>query len=310
VPSPLATPGTFLGRLFVSLLVGALTRLSRWRVEGLARAIADLAWILRVRRKVTLDNLRHAFPELPEVERRRIARGAYRNMALAAFESLIPTVHPERRVVWENRELLDRALAEGRGVLVATAHFGGWELLGTALARQGLPLHAVVRPLRGALNEQLVRARVESGLRLIAARGAIRGMIRALAEGGVVCMLIDQVMPLHRGVFVPFFGRPASTSPGLSAAARRTGAPVLVAVSIRDRDALRVHLEGPFPVRHSDDIDADIRAHTAEITAAIERLIRQHPEQWLWLHRRWKVQPPPGLQRGGSKLQPQPEPEL
>jgi KDO2-lipid IV(A) lauroyltransferase len=168
----------------------------------------------------------------------------------------------------------------------------------------------VVRPLRGALNEQIVRARLESGLRLIAARGAIRGMLRALSEGGVVCMLVDQVMPLHKGVFVPFFGRPASTSPGLSAAARRTGAPVLVGVSIRDHDVLRIHLEGPFPVPHTDDIDADIRAHTAEITAAIEQLIRRHPEQWLWLHRRWKVRPPPARHRLASDLQPQPEPEL
>ena len=276
----------------------------------LARAMGDLAWLLRIRRKVALDNLRHAFPELPEAERRRIARRAYRNMALAAFESLVPPAHTERRLVWDNRELLERAAAEGRGVLIATAHFGSWELLGTALARQGLPLHAVVRPLRGALNEQIVRARLESGLRLIAARGAIRGMLRALSEGGVVCMLVDQVMPLHKGVFVPFFGRPASTSPGLSAAARRTGAPVLVGVSIRDRDVLRIHLEGPFPVPHTDDIDADIRAHTAEITAAIEQLIRRHPEQWLWLHRRWKVRPPPARHRLVSDLQPEPEPEL
>jgi KDO2-lipid IV(A) lauroyltransferase len=296
VPPPLASSGTFLGRFLVSLLVGALARLSRRQVEMLARAIGDLSWLLRIRRAVTLDNLRHAFPELPEAERRRIARGAYRNMALAALESLTAPAQergaPDRRLVWKNRELLERAAGEGRGVLVATAHIGSWELLGTALAREGLPLHAVVRPLRGALNQRIVRARLDSGLRLIPARGAIRGMLRALAEGGVVCMLIDQVMPLEKGVFVPFFGRPASTSPGLSAAARRTGAPVFVAVSIRHGDSLH------------------IRAHTAEITAALERLIRQHPEQWLWLHRRWKVQPPPARAPAGSDVQSQPEPEL
>ncbi|HZA50168.1 MAG TPA: lysophospholipid acyltransferase family protein, partial [Myxococcaceae bacterium] len=234
----------------------------------------------------------------------------YRNMALAAFESVIPPIAADRRLVWENGELLERAAAQGKGVLVATAHFGSWELLGTALARQGLPLHAVVRPLRGALNEWIVQARLESGLRLIPSRGAIRGMLRALSDGGVVCMLLDQVMPLGKGVFVPFFGRPASTSPGLSAAARRTGVPVMVAASIRDGDVLRIHVEGPFPVPHTDDVDADIRAHTAEITAALERLIRQHPEQWLWLHRRWKVQPPPAREQAVSDVQAQPEPEL
>jgi KDO2-lipid IV(A) lauroyltransferase len=289
VPSPLVSPGGLLGRSFASLVVSVLARLSRRQIGVLARLIGDVAWGLRIRRRVALDNLRQAFPELPEAERRRIARGAYRNMALAALEAFTAL---DGLLVWDNRELLERAAGEGKGVLVATAHFGSWELLGSALARQGLPLHAVVRPLGGALNQRIVRARLEGGLRLISSRGAIRGMLRALAEGGVVCMLIDQVMPVEKGVFVPFFGRPASTSPGLSAAARRTGAPVLVGASIREGDSLRIHLEGPFPMRLTDDVDADIRAHTAELTAALERLIRRHPEQWLWLHRRWKVQPP------------------
>jgi KDO2-lipid IV(A) lauroyltransferase len=277
-------------------VVAAVARLSRRHLRALARFIGRLAWMLGIRRRVALDNLRYAFPELPEPERRRIARGAFENMALTALESLTATAHPDWAldgfVQWENRELFQRAHQEGKGVLVATAHLGSWELLGSVLARQGMPLHAVVRPLRGAVNELIVRSRLESGLGLIAARGALRGMLRALSRGGVVCMLLDQVMPANKGVFVPFFGRPASTTPGLSAAARRTGAPVLVAASIREGDALRLHLEGPFPVPQTGDVEADIRAHTADVTAAIERLIRRHPEQWLWLHRRWKVQPP------------------
>jgi Kdo2-lipid IVA lauroyltransferase/acyltransferase len=298
VHRPLVSPAGPLPRLFAWLTVGTLSRLSRRHIRALARLIGRLAWILGIRRRVALENLRYAFPELPEPERRRIARGAYENMALTALESLTATAQPEDAldgiVQWENRELFERSHAEGKGVLVATAHLGNWELLGSVLARQGLPLHAVVRPLRGAVNERIVRSRLQSGLRLIAARGAIRGMLRALSGGGVVCMLLDQVMPADKGVFVPFFGRPASTTPGLSVAARRTGAPVLVAASIREGDALRLHLEGPFPVPQTGDVEADIRAHTAEVTAAIERLIRRHPEQWLWLHRRWKVRPPPG----------------
>lgn len=295
VQSALVSPGRSLGGVFASLVVRLLARLSRRGVHFLARIVGGLAWGLHIRRRVALENLRLAFPELPEPERRRIARGAYHNMALAALESFTATAQAasalDRLIVWENRELFDRAAAEGKGVLIATAHFGSWELLGSVLARQGLPLYAVVRPLRGALNQEIVRARLESGLRLIGARGAIRGMLRALSAGGVVCMLLDQVMPAKRGVFVPFFGRPASTSPGLALAARRTGAPVLVAASIRDGDALRLRVEGPFPAPRTVDVDADIQAHTAELTAALERLIRRHPEQWLWLHRRWKVQP-------------------
>jgi Kdo2-lipid IVA lauroyltransferase/acyltransferase len=294
-PRPLVAPAGPVARWFAGALVGFVARMSRPTLRWWARFVGGLAWTLRIRRAVTLDNLRHAFPELAESERRRIARGAYENMALAALESFTAAGRPasevDGMVRFANPELLDRAIADGKGVLVATAHLGSWELLGSVMARRGVRLHAVVRPLRGALNERIVRSRQESGLQLIAARGALRGILRAIGKGEVVVMLLDQVMPADQGVFVPFFGRPASTSPGLSAAARRTGAPVLFGVGVREGDGIVVHLEGPFPVSHSEDAEADLRAHVAAITAALERWIRRYPDQWLWLHRRWKVQP-------------------
>ncbi|HVE87208.1 MAG TPA: lysophospholipid acyltransferase family protein [Myxococcales bacterium] len=125
------------------------------------------------------------------------------------------------------------------------------------------------------------------------ARGAIRGAVRALRQGAAVAMLVDQVLPAPSAVFVPFFGRLAATSPALSAAAMRSGAPVFAVSATRDGAALRVLIEGPIPVPDTGDRHADMVAHTAAVTAAIERFIRRAPDQWLWLHRRWKVPPPP-----------------
>jgi len=244
---------------------------------------------------VTLDNLRHAFPELGERERRRIARGAYLNMAYAVMEGLTsPRLSDEgvaKAVVTNNWGPVQAAIDAGKGILVASGHFGGWELLGEVLARRGVRLHAVIRSLRGALNAQIIHSRRKSGMRLISPRGAVLSSVRALRRGDMVAMLIDQVLPADRGVFVPFFGRPACTTPALSMAAVSSGAPVFVLMSIREKDHLRLFVEGPIPVPNTGDRKADIFELTATLTRIIEGYIRRYPDQWLWLHRRWKVQP-------------------
>jgi KDO2-lipid IV(A) lauroyltransferase len=291
----LITPGGPLSTFFATLAVGVLRAMPRPLLLALARGAGRLAMALGIRRKVTLDNLAHAFPEKPERERRRIAAGAYANVAMAAVEGLVSARGPDlaREVTVENYDVFQRALSQGRGVLLAMAHLGSWEMLGELMARRGLPLHAVVRPLKGALNAVLMKARTDAGLQLIPARGAIRGALRALQQGGVVVMLVDQVLPDPSAVFVPFFGRLAATSAAFSAAAMRSGAPAFAASALRDGGAIRCRIEGPFPVPDTGDRHRDLTAHTATITATIEGFIRRAPEQWLWLHRRWKVPPPP-----------------
>jgi len=296
VSRPLITPGGTLATWSATLAVGLLRRLPRPVLLGCARGAGRLAMALGIRRAVTLDNLAHAFPEKSAQERRAIAAGAYANMAMAAVEGLVSARGPElsRDLTIQNYDVFAAELARGRGVLLAMAHLGSWELLGEVMAQRGLPIHAVVRPLKGALNTALMRARVDSGLKLIPARGAIRGAVKALRQGAVVAMLVDQVLPDPSAVFVPFFGRLAATSPALSAAAQRTGAPVFAVSATRDGAGLRVVIEGPIPVPDTGDRHQDLVAHTAAVTAAIERFIRGAPDQWLWLHRRWKVVPPPG----------------
>ena len=282
-------------------VVRAVLALFSWvpaRVRSfLAVGVGRFAFAVGIRRAVTLDNLRHAFPERSEAERRQIARGAYGNMARVIHEALfaleLSPAQRERAIQFDNYEVLERALAGGKGVLIATAHFGNWELMGEVMAQRGLRLNAVVRPLRGALNAELMRRRVESGLGLIAPRGAILETVRRLAKNEVVSLLVDQSLPSKSALFVPFFGRLAATAPALSMAALRSGAPVLVAMGVRTAEGIRVHFEGPFPVSRTGDRDGDLLLHTATITAVIERVIRAHPDQWLWLHRRWKRVPPP-----------------
>ncbi len=293
------------GRFFAALVVRSLSALSRPALGRLASFVGGLAWTLGIRRKLTLENLRLAMPELDEAERRRIAKGAYRNMALAALESLVSeSVSNEemsKLVGMQNWEVMEKARAEGKGVLLVTMHFGSWEVLGDALCRRGLPLHAVVRPLDGAINARIVQSRLSAGMKLIAPRGAVNASVKALGEGGVVAMLVDQVIAAKHGVFVPFFGRLASTNPAVALVARRSGAPVVVGVSVRDGVGLQIHFEGPFPVPDTGDPAEDLRLHTEQLTGVLEKWIRRYPDQWLWLHRRWKVQPPAELSAGKER---------
>lgn len=293
---PLISQAGPFSRGLARLLVAALGALPASARDAIARGLGRLAYALGIRRRVTLDNLAHAFPELSEAERRRLARGAYVNMARVVLEGFSSNTLDEKALAEslevENWPELQAQLGHGRGVLVATAHFGSWELLGEVIARRGLALNAVVRPLKGALNAVLMERRVQSGLKLIAPRGAVPETVKALHRGEVVAMLVDQVLTSKRGIFVPFFGRPAATSPGFGWAALRSGAPVFVAMGAREGRKLRLMLEGPIEVPRSGDLDRDVEALTAAVTARIEAVIRRYPDQWLWLHRRWKVQPP------------------
>jgi KDO2-lipid IV(A) lauroyltransferase len=271
----------------------ALIRVLPFR-RALARGLGALAYALGIRRGVTFDNLRRAYPEKNETERAAIARGAYRSLGLAALEAVTSDQirDLDKAVVVDDWGVLGQALEKG-GVLVASAHLGSWEMFAEVMARKRIKLSAVVRPLEGAFNARVVDGRTQSGLELILQRGALGNMIKAVRRGRCVVQLIDQSLPAEAGVFVPFFGRPTITTPALSLAAMRTKAPVFVAVTVREKDHLRMLFEGPVPVPDTGDRRADITAHTAQLSAILERYVRQYPDQWLWLHRRWKVQPPP-----------------
>lgn len=280
-------------------------RMSPRARQALASWVASLAWALGVRRRVTLDNLRRALPSLGEAERRQVAKGAYRTMALAALEAVTSDLLSDEEVArvvgaveWRG---LDVLFASRAPVLIASAHLGSWELFAEVMARRGAALSAVARPLSGAFNEWIVRNRQAAGMEIILQRGALVGMLGALARGRAVVQLIDQALPSTSALWVPFFGQLASTTPALSIAALRTGVPVYVVVAVRQPSGLQVFVEGPFPVDKGLPRAEALEEHTARLTRVIEDFVRRYPEQWLWLHRRWKGCPPGGRADGEAQ---------
>lgn len=290
-------PPSLPATLAVRAMVRALAAIGHGGRAGAASMVGRLAHGLGIRRKVTEDNLRQAYPDWSAGEISRVAREAYVNMARAVLDSITsPELSDEEALTMlldgPGAEAFFEAARSGKGAILATAHFGSWELLGDLLLRRGVPLSAVVRPLSGALNGRIVEARLRSGMQLIHPRGAIASVCRAIEEGRVIAILSDQVVPAEKGVFVPFFGRLASTAPALAVAAVRTGAPVFVGCAHRVDHRLSFSSLPPLYAPDTGDERADVATLLTQVTAGLEQHIRAHPEQWLWLHRRWKVAPP------------------
>jgi KDO2-lipid IV(A) lauroyltransferase len=216
----------------------------------------------------------------------------------------IPSITAEslpRYVDWRGGDARVRELlAEGRGVILATGHVGNWEMAGAAFALAGLSEGAVARPLDNPLLDRYVNAvRARSGQRIFAKFGALRSVLGVLRSGRGFGILVDQDAG-QRGVFVPFFGQPASTIPTAADVALRTGAPIVVVSLQRAGQPMRFVANVSEPIRA--DVDADPGSERLRLLAAVnaelESQIRRAPAQWLWLHRRWKTRPrdeaPPG----------------
>jgi KDO2-lipid IV(A) lauroyltransferase len=193
------------------------------------------------------------------------------------------------RVSIEGLSHFESADALGRGMLLLTAHYGNWELLAASHALARFPLSVVMRPLDSTAFESILeRFRLRSGVELITKRRALTDIVDALRRRRMVGILLDQNASRREGVFVPFFGVPASTSKGMALIALRTGAPVLPVFIRRRPDGRHVVYAGaPVPVPS----DGDVVAFTRAFNEAIEAAIRRAPEQWFWLHRRWKTRP-------------------
>lgn len=259
------------------------------------RRLGDaLWWLLPRRRRVTLDNLMRSFGgERSPAELRRLGRRSFQHVGMNLIEAcryyLRPTDVMLSRVRLEGDEHLRTAVAQGRGVLILTAHYGNWELLAAAHGLSGLPLSIVIRPLDHPLLDELAaRFRRRSGAELIIKRQAVREVLQALRRQRMVGILLDQNATREEGVFVPFFGVLASTSKGLAVLALRTGAPVVPVVLRRDPDGRHcMDVGAPIP----PPPDRDVATYTARFNQVLEATIRRAPEQWLWMHARWRTRP-------------------
>jgi len=286
----------FLGAMAVVLPVGSLPEPLAF---ALGRLLGRLWYALDARhRAIALENLARAFgSRTTAAEREALARNHFVHLGYTFVETCrlrgLTWARLGQVVQVEGLEHLARARERGRGVMVVTAHFGSWEVLGRAAPLLGEAIAFVARPLDNPLLEAWIAGiRTAGGNQIIQKRHAIRRVVERLRGGGTVAMLIDQNVAREHGVFVDFFGVPACTTTAATLAARRAGAALLPAVCPRrspGRFTVRIGKEIPVAVTH--DRRRDILATTAEATAALEAFIREHPEQWFWVHRRWKTQP-------------------
>ncbi len=282
---------------FVLKTLGHLPR--SWAL-AVGEGMGLLAYYLRSRwRKVGHRNLALVFPTLSPRERRCLLKRSFRNLGRLLGEfSRFPHLTPETiraLVTYEGLEHYERARAQGRGVLILTAHFGAWELSAFAHALYGYPMAVLVRPLDNPRLDRLIEAyRTLSGNRLIPKREAARHILRALRRGETIGILMDLNTQPHEGLFCDFFGRPACTSPLIARLALRTEAPVVPGFLIWD-ERTRIHIlhfDPPVPLIRTGDLERDAQLNTEQFNRILESFIRRYPDHWLWIHKRWHTRPP------------------
>ncbi|MGI9103607.1 MAG: lysophospholipid acyltransferase family protein [Terriglobales bacterium] len=278
-------------------LVGLLPRpLSR----ALAILIAGAVYHLHRRlRRVGLRNLELAFPEMPLRQRRKILRGVYVSLGRQLGEFCrFPSYTRENAAqvaLYEGFENYDTAHRRGKGVLFLTAHLGGWEIGSFVHSLHGHPLRIVVRALDNPyLNALVERYRTLHGNSTFDKQDFARGLLSAMKAGETVGLLMDQNMTPPAGVFVNFFGVPACTASGIARVALRTEAAVVPAFTIWDSvlRKYRITFAPALNLEKTGDDEGDVIAATQQFNNVLEEYVRRYPDQWLWVHRRWKTRPP------------------
>lgn len=283
----------------VRVLVGLLGSMPRGIARSVGAGVGWLAYRLLARlRRTGEHNLQLAFPDRSEPWRVDVLRKTYRNLGwqLAEFCQM-PRYTRENTQQWISYEGFEHfavAEREGRGVMIVTGHLGAWELSSFYHSLMGHPMSMVIRRLDNPLVDAFVnRIRCLHGNRVLHKDDFARGLLAAMREGGAVGILMDTNMTPPQGVFVPFFGIQACTASGLVRVAAKTGAAVVPGCLLWHEDTRKyvLHFFPRIPLQQTRNTDHDAVENTARCTAAIEQIIRAYPDQWLWLHRRWKTRP-------------------
>ena len=273
--------------------------LPRSRSRAFAIFLSQVVYLLHVRlRHVGMRNLAMVFPEKSEAERTRILRGVFRSLGrelaeLCQFPRYTPE-NVEQVVIYDGLENYERAYARKKGVLFLTAHFGGWELSAFVHSLHGHWLHVVMRPMDNPyLDRRLQSYRTMHGNKVVPKDDFVRGLLAAMKAGETVGILMDTNMTPPQGIFVDFFGIPACTASGLARIALRTDAAVVPGFTIWDESLgkYRLRFDPALELVRTGDLEADIVANTQKYTKVIEDYVRRYPDQWLWVHRRWKTRP-------------------
>ena len=286
--------------LILNAITGGLGRLSRPAALRLGRG---LGWIygsvIRYRRSEAVTALHRSLPERSENERRRILDAMYRNFAINYIEVLRLAGGAgddlSQLITIEGQEIVQGVLRRGKGALMLTAHLGNFDLLAIFTAQRGYPLTIISKEIKNpAVNRLWMRLRERYGVKIVLSHDSMRGCFKALKGGGLLGFILDQNRPHDQGVFVTFFGWPACTTPGLAFISAVTQTPVVPVFIHRTSDGrhhLRVLPAIEPPAARGED---DLRRATQQYTTIIEQEVRRHPDQWIWIHLRWKTQPKPG----------------
>jgi Kdo2-lipid IVA lauroyltransferase/acyltransferase len=284
----------------VWLLARIIGVMPRPLARGICEGLGLLVYVAHPRlRRVGLRNLSLAFPEKSRKENLRILRRLFRGLGrqLAEF-TLFPRYTKENAanaVVYDGFQNYAEARDRGKGIIYLTAHFGGWELSSFVHSLNGHPMNIVVRPLDNPYVDALVdRYRTLHGNRTFGKQDFARGLLSAMKRGEAVGILMDTNMTPPQGAFVDFFGIPACTATGVARVALHTGAAVVPVFCIWDSQLgkYKLRFDPALQLVSTGDADADALANTALFTRVIECYARRYPEQWLWVHRRWKTRPP------------------
>jgi KDO2-lipid IV(A) lauroyltransferase len=303
----MAKKGAFKTRveyLGMRAIFGAFRSLPKKAAVGLSIGMAKTVFrALEGRMPSGMRSLEIAFPEMPVEERKRILRASIESIGRTISETanFNPTSAEDSRSIikfdFDSPEfaVYKKAKAEGRGVIMPTAHIGNWEILLSGFALQYEPIYFVARELDNPLIEEMVaKNRERFGSRQFLKSDSAKGMLKALKAGESVGVLPDVNVHPKEGVFVPFFGIPACTTSGIARLAIQTNSLIFPMFATWDSEKSRylVHNGRPIEPTSTGDRESDVLETTAAYTLEIEKIIRLFPEQWLWIHKRWKTRPP------------------
>jgi Kdo2-lipid IVA lauroyltransferase/acyltransferase len=285
--------------LFYIAASAVLKNIPRGAGYWLMRRFGDFVfYVVQARRKVALANIRIAFGTVKtESEIRALARKVYQNFAMTAMDVVrLPELSLEKIkeiTSLEGKEYLDNSRARGKGTVMITGHLGFWDITGLRILAEGYPMTYVSGGFRNLMIDKLYNwFREQRGIKVLPRQYALRGVLKSLARNELIGIVSDQNAGTN-GVFVDFFGKKASTPIGAARFALKSGASIVMVLNVPDAD--RKHYRAlviPVEINKTGDEEKDTLLYTERFTKILEDVVRQHPEHYFWLHRRWKTRPP------------------
>jgi Kdo2-lipid IVA lauroyltransferase/acyltransferase len=283
----------FLQYLFFRFLALLINSLSPTLVDFLAELLGNPAFLSTRRQNFALNNLQQAFPNKSVAEIKQIARSSLKSLVLVIFEFVrIPKIYkePKKYIEVQGGEHVWESLKLGRGVILATSHFGNWELAGIAASDYGFPMHAIGKPNKNPfVTDYVKKLRGATGLKTIDQQGAVRKCIQLLKANQVIAVLIDEHAK-KGGVWVHLFGQKALTNALPATLALKYNAAIIPTFFYRrNNDRYLLTFEKPFARINTGDYDSDIISNTQQYMTRLEKELVKHPEHWtLWMHNRWR----------------------